>query len=149
MAKSPRPGPSWCVPLGRARTRREGSDVSIVTYGTPVHFALQAAERLQKEENISVEVVDLRSIVPYDKDAIARTVTKTGKVLVLQEANRTGGFGGEIAAHISEALFEHLDAPVFRLGSKDIPVGFAKNLEKEILVNADDVYRTTLQLARY
>jgi 2-oxoisovalerate dehydrogenase E1 component len=149
MAKSPRPGPSWCVPLGRARTRREGSDVSIVTYGTPVHFALQAAERLQKEENISVEVVDLRSIVPYDKDAIARTVTKTGKVLVLQEANRTGGFGGEIAAHISEALFEQLDAPVFRLGSKDIPVGFAKNLEKEILVNADDVYRTTLKLARY
>ena len=149
MARAPRPAASWCVPIGRARTRRAGSDLSIVTYGTPVHFALQAAERLQAEENVSVEVVDLRSLVPYDKDAIARSVRKTGKVVVLHEANRTGGFGGEISAYISEELFEHLDAPVMRLGSKDIPVGFAKNLEKEILVNADDVYRGALALARY
>ncbi|MBI5648137.1 MAG: 2-oxoisovalerate dehydrogenase [Ignavibacteriae bacterium] len=149
MAKAARPAPSYCVPIGRARVRREGADLSIVTYGTPVHFALQAAERLAKEENISVEVLDLRSLIPYDKDAIAKTVQKTGKVMVLQEANRTGGFGGEIAAWIAEEQFAFLDAPVMRLGSKDIPVGFAKNLEKEVLVNADDVYATALKLAKY
>lgn len=148
-SKTPRPAAEFCVPIGRARVRREGGDLSIVTYGTPTHFALQAADRLAAEENISVEVLDLRTLIPYDTDAIARTVRKTGRALVVHEANRTGGFGGEIASYIGEELFRHLDAPVRRLGSKDIPVGFAKSLEQATLISADDVYRAARELARY
>ncbi len=148
-AKAPIPTADSCVPIGRARTRRQGEDVSIVTYGTPTHFALQAADRLQKEHGISVEVLDLRSLIPYDRQAISRTVRKTGRVLVLHEASQTGGFGGEIASWIAEHEFQQLDAPVMRLGSRDIPVGFARELEKAVLVNADQVYDKTLELARY
>ena len=148
-SKGPRPAPDYCVPIGRARVRREGSDLSIITYGTPTHHALQAAERLAKEENISIEVLDLRTLIPYDKESIARSVKKTNKALIVHEANRTGGFGGEIAAYVAEELFEHLDAPVTRLASKDIPVGFAKVLEQATLVNSDDVYAAALKLAKY
>jgi 2-oxoisovalerate dehydrogenase E1 component len=148
-SKSPHPSPDFCVPIGRARLRREGADLSIITYGTPTHHALQAADRLAKEENIQIEVLDLRTLIPYDKEAIVRTVKKTGKALVLHEANRTGGFGGEIAAFIAEEMFEHLDAPVTRLASKDIPVGFAKSLEQATLVNPEDVYQSAFKLARY
>ncbi len=148
-SKTPRPTAEFCVPLGRARVRREGADLSIITYGTPVHFAMQAADRLMKEENINIEVIDLRSLIPLDKDTIAKTVRKTSKALVVHEANRTGGFGGEIAALIAEEHFQYLDAPVMRLGSKDIPVGFAKNLELETLVNANDIYDAALKLAKY
>lgn len=148
-SKTPRPPAEMCVPIGRARVRRPGTDLTIVTYGTPVHFALQAAERLEREEGVSTEVVDLRSLIPYDKASIATSVKKTGKVLVLHEANQTGGFGGEIAAWIGEELFPWLDGPVMRLGSKDAPVGFAKSLEKAILVNADDVFEKARSLARY
>ena len=148
-AKSPRPPQEMCVPLGRARVRREGTDLSIITYGTPVHFAMDAAEKLQKEEGVSVEVIDLRTLVPLDKDAIRNSVKKTSKALVVHEANRTGGFGGEIASLIAEECFEYLDAPVVRLGSKDIPVGFAKNLESEILLNSDEVYEKASELAKY
>jgi len=148
-AKTVRPNQSFCVPIGRARVRREGADLSIISYGTTVHFALQAADRLRKEHDLSVEVLDLRSLVPYDREAIAATVRKTGKALVVHEANRGGGFGGEIAAWIAEEQFTHLDAPVLRLGSRDIPVGFAKALEKEILIQPEEVYEAALKLARY
>jgi 2-oxoisovalerate dehydrogenase E1 component len=148
-SKTPRPAAEACVPIGRARVRREGGDLVIVTYGTPVHLALQAADRLAREEHIGVEVLDLRTLLPYDTDAIGRSVRKTGRALVLHEAGRTGGFGGEIASYIGEELFRDLDAPVRRLGSKDIPVGFAKPLEQATLVNADDVYRAARDLARY
>jgi 2-oxoisovalerate dehydrogenase E1 component len=148
-AKSPRPSSDYCVPLGRARVRQEGADLSIITYGTPVHFAMQAAKRLKDEENIDVEIIDLRTLIPLDKETIAATVRKTGKALVVHEANRTGGYGGEIASIIAEEHFEYLDAPVMRMGSKDIPVGFAKNLEDETLLNANEIYEAALKLARY
>lgn len=147
-SKSPYPRPDLCVPIGRARFRRRGDTLSIITYGTTTHLALHAAERLAVE-GIAAEILDLRSILPFDTEAIAQTVRHTGKVLVLHEANKTGGFGGEIAAHISEHLFEHLDAPVRRLASLDCPVGFAKSLEQAILVSEDDIVEATRSLARY
>ncbi len=147
-AKTRYPLPELCVPIGRARLRREGGDISIITYGNTVHLALRAAERLA-EEGVSCDVLDLRSVLPYDRDAIAATVAKTGKAMVLHEAARTGGFGGEIAAYIGEELFEHLDAPVRRIASLDTPVGFAKILESAILVGEEQIVTAGRDLAGY
>jgi 2-oxoisovalerate dehydrogenase E1 component beta subunit len=113
-----------------------------------VHLSLQAADRLASE-GIEAEVLDLRTIVPMDRESIATTVRKTGKALIVHEANLTGGFGGEIAAYISEHLFEHLDAPVRRTTSLDSPVGFAKELEQQILVGTDDIAASARALAAY
>jgi 2-oxoisovalerate dehydrogenase E1 component len=148
-SKAARPDPGHCVPIGRARVRREGGDLSIITWGTPVHFALQAAEKLRAEDGVDIEVLDLRTLIPYDRDAIAATVRKTGRALVVHEANITGGFGGEIASYVGEELFPFLDAPVRRLASKDIPVGFAKTLEQATLISAEDLRHAALALARY
>ncbi|NTW50473.1 MAG: 2-oxoisovalerate dehydrogenase [Chlorobiales bacterium] len=137
------------IPFGKARFRRHGTDLSIITYGSGVHMSMRAAERLEKDHRISVEVLDLRSLAPLDKDAIFATVKKTGKALVVHEDKRTGGFGGEIASLISEYCFESLDAPVMRLGSLDTPVGFAKVLEQAILLSDQNVYDKALELARY
>ncbi|MDT8324596.1 MAG: transketolase C-terminal domain-containing protein, partial [Bacteroidota bacterium] len=142
------PTPELCVPIGRGRVRREGTALSIVTYGNTVHHALQAAEALAGE-GVEVEVLDLRSILPFDHDAVAATVRKTGKALVLHEANLTGGFGGEIAAWIGEHCFEYLDAPVRRCASLDAPVGFAKALEDAILVDVENVRSAARALAQY
>ena len=147
-ARSQFPRPELCVPVGRARLRREGSDLSIITYGNTVHLALHAAERLAKE-GIECDVLDLRTIVPYDREGIAATVRNTGKALVVHEAGRTGGFGGEIASYIGEELFEHLDAPVRRIASLDTPVGFAKVLEQATLVSEEDIFVASRDLARY
>ena len=147
-ARTQFPRADLCVPVGRARLRRAGTDLSIVTYGNPVHLALHAAEKLA-EEGISCEVLDLRTIIPYDREAIAQTVRKTGKALVVHEAGRTGGFGGEIASHIGEELFEHLDAPVRRVASRDNPVGFAKALEMATLISEADIASAARDLARY
>ncbi|HEY3349181.1 MAG TPA: thiamine pyrophosphate-dependent enzyme [Thermoanaerobaculia bacterium] len=122
----------FAVPFGRARLRRTGTDLTIVAFGTPVHFALDAAAALAKEGK-EVEVLDLRSLVPLDFDAIARSVQKTSRVLVVHEDKVHGGFGGEIAARIASELFEHLDAPVDRVGSTFTPVGFNRILERAIL----------------
>jgi 2-oxoisovalerate dehydrogenase E1 component len=142
------PTPELCVPIGRARVRRPGAQLSIVTYGNTVHLALQAADVLA-DEGIDTEILDLRSIVPFDTEAIAATVRKTGKALVVHEANLTGGFGGEIASWISEHCFEDLDAPVRRLASLDTPVGFARVLEEATLVGRDDIIGAARALAHY
>ena len=142
------PRPELCVPIGRARVRRPGSDLSIITYGNPVHLALHAAERLA-QDGVACEVLDLRSILPYDRESIAASVRKTGKALVVHEAGRTGGFGGELASYIGEELFEHLDAPVRRVASLDTPVGFAKVLEQATLVSEEDIFIAARDLARY
>jgi 2-oxoisovalerate dehydrogenase E1 component len=122
----------FAVPFGKARIRRAGKDLTILAYGTPVHFALEAASALAHEGH-EVEVLDLRSLVPLDWDAIAASVKKTSRVLVVHEDKVHGGFGGEIAARIASELFEHLDAPVDRVGSTFTPVGFNRILERAIL----------------
>jgi 2-oxoisovalerate dehydrogenase E1 component len=136
------------VPFGVARTRREGKDMSIITYGNAVHLALQAAERLAGE-GIQVEVLDLRSIKPLDEEAIVATARKTGRVLVAHEDHMTGGVGGEVVGIITQNAFRYLDAPVLRVSSKDTPIGFSPVLEKAILLSAEDVYTKAKELISY
>ncbi|MBN2637368.1 MAG: 2-oxoisovalerate dehydrogenase [Prolixibacteraceae bacterium] len=136
------------VPFGKARIRKEGTDISIITYGNTTHLSLQAAKKLE-DEGISVEVLDLRSLVPMDEEAVLETAKKTNKVLVVHEDKVHGGFGGEIAAFITENAFEYLDAPVRRVGSTFTPVGFNPILEKAILPDADKIYNAVKELITY
>ena len=138
---TPMPPEDFIIPFGKARIRRPGTSVTVVTYGTPVHLCLQAAEIL-KADNIDVEVIDLRSLAPWDKELVFERVKSTGRCVVVHEDKKTGGFGGEVASAVGEELFRFLDAPVARLGSKDTPVGFAKSLESATLINVGDVVRT-------
>lgn len=137
------------VPFGKARVRREGNDITIITYGNTTHLCLEAAERLAKENNYSVEVIDLRSLIPLDKEAIAESVKKTGKVLVVHEDKVFSGFGAEIAASIGTELYRYLDAPVQRVGSTFTPVGFNPILEKAILPNTDRIYAAAKELLEF
>ncbi|HEX3111642.1 MAG TPA: transketolase C-terminal domain-containing protein, partial [Candidatus Eisenbacteria bacterium] len=132
----------------KARVAREGSDISVITWGATVNRAMQAAQRLEAD-GVSVEVVDLRTIVPVDREAIRRTVEKTARVLVLHEDVLTAGFGGEIAALIAEHHFESLDAPVRRIGATDTPVGYAPDLEDAILPQVDGITEALRDLAKY
>ncbi len=138
----------FAVPFGTARIRRAGRDLTIVAYGTPVHFALEAAVTLAAEGK-EVEVLDLRSLVPLDWGAIAASVKKTSRVLVVHEDKVHGGFGGEIAARIGSELFEHLDAPVDRVGSTFTPVGFNRILERAILPNTAKVLEAAKKTLAY
>jgi 2-oxoisovalerate dehydrogenase E1 component beta subunit len=142
------PSDDYIVPIGRAATRREGSDLSIITYGAMVYTALEAAERLE-QEGIDVEVIDLRTLLPLDREAIVGTVKKTSKVIVLHEATRTGGIAGEIAAIINEEAFDHLDGPILRVTSIDTPVPYAPPLEEFFLPQVDDVLKAARSLAEY
>ncbi|MDD0852257.1 thiamine pyrophosphate-dependent enzyme [Halobacteriovorax sp. GB3] len=126
------------VPFGKARVRKEGSDLTVVTYGNTVHHCLEAAEKLSAE-GYNVEVIDLRSLVPLDEQTVIDSIAKTNRCLVVHEDKVFGGFGGEIVAMINEKAFEHLDAPVHRVGSTFTPVGFNRILEKAILPNTDKV----------
>lgn len=137
------------VPFGKARVRREGSDITIITYGNTTHLCLDAAERLVKDHNYSVEVIDLRSLIPLDKETIAESVKKTGKVLVVHEDKVFSGFGAEIAASIGTELYRYLDAPVQRVGSTFTPVGFNPILEKAILPNTDRIYAAAKELLEF
>jgi 2-oxoisovalerate dehydrogenase E1 component len=134
------------VPFGKAKLRRAGNNLSIITYGNTTHLSLAAATELAKE-GIECDVLDLRSLHPLDKDAIMATVSKTGRALVVTEDKITGGFGGEIAALISENAFTDLDAPVMRVGSIFTPVGFAKQLEDAILPTAEKIAEAARKLA--
>jgi 2-oxoisovalerate dehydrogenase E1 component len=138
----------FAVPFGVARRRREGTDLTILAYGTPVHFALETAEALARDGK-SVEVLDLRSLVPLDFDAIATSVKKTSRALVVHEDKVHGGFGGELVARIASELFEHLDAPVDRVGSTFTPVGFNRILERAILPNAEKVLMAAKKTLAY
>ncbi|CAN5542352.1 alpha-ketoacid dehydrogenase subunit alpha/beta [soil metagenome] len=142
------PADDFIIPFGKAKIRRAGSDVTVVSYGTAVHWSLQAAERLATE-GISVEVIDLRSLAPWDKDMVLESVRRTGRCVVAHEDKKTAGFGGEIASTITEELFSSLDAPVVRVGSKDTPVGFAKSLEAATLLSVDDVIGAIRSTARF
>lgn len=136
------------VPIGKARVARAGTDVTILTYAAMLQVALEAAEAAAKD-GISVEVVDLRTLLPLDEPAIVGSATKTGKVMVLHEATRTGGPGGEIAALVAERAFEHLDAPVLRVAPPDTPVPYSPPLEEFFLPNAEKVGQAIRALADY
>jgi 2-oxoisovalerate dehydrogenase E1 component len=133
------------VPFGKARVRREGRDLTILTYGNATHLTLEAAEKLS-EDGYEVEVIDLRSLVPLDEELILESVRKTNKVLIAHEDKVHGGFGGEISAQITEKAFEYLDAPVRRVGSTFTPVGFNTILERAILPNAIRIYDAAKEL---
>ena len=137
------------VPFGKARVRREGSDLTIITYGNTTHHCLEAAQKIQDEHGASVEVIDLRSLVPLDEETILNSVAKTNRCLVVHEDKVFGGFGGEIVALINEKGFEHLDAPVKRVGSTFTPVGFNRILEKAILPNTDWVINAAKEIIGY
>jgi 2-oxoisovalerate dehydrogenase E1 component beta subunit len=136
------------TPIGQARVARIGRDVSVITYAAMLHVALEAAEAAAKD-GIDVEVVDLRTLLPLDEEAILRTAAKTGKVIVLHEAPRTGGPGGEIAALVAERAFEYLDAPVVRLAAPDTPVPYSPPLEDDFLPNALKLGKAIRALADY
>jgi 2-oxoisovalerate dehydrogenase E1 component beta subunit len=136
------------VPIGKARVARAGRDLSIVTYAAMVHVALEAAEILSREE-IEVEVVDLRTLAPLDRAAIAGTVKKTNKVILLHEDVRTGGLAGEISAIINEEAFEDLDGPIVRITALDTPVPFSPPQEEYFLPKVNDVVREARRLRAY
>ena len=137
------------VPFGKARLRREGSDLSIITYGNTTHMCLEVAEKLKEEMNVEIEVLDLRSIVPLDEESILKSVFKTNRVLVVHEDKVFAGFGGEIVSLISDKAFEHLDAPVKRVGSEFTPVGFNRILEAATLPNTEKILIAARDLINY
>ena len=142
------PDDDYIVEIGKARTVREGRDLSIITFGAQVLNAIDAAAELERE-GLDVEVIDLRTLAPMDKQAILTSVKKTSKVLVLHEASRTGGIGGEIAATIAEEAFEWLDAPVVRVASIDTPVPYSPPLEEYYLPQVKDIMDAARRLAAY
>lgn len=142
------PEDDYVVEIGKAKVAREGRDLSIVTFGAQVLNALDAAEELEKE-GVDVEVIDLRTLAPMDKEGILASVKKTSRVLILHEASRTGGIGGEIAATIAEEAFEWLDAPVVRLAAIDTPVPYSPPLEEYHLPQVKDVLAASRRLAAY
>jgi 2-oxoisovalerate dehydrogenase E1 component len=137
------------VPFGKARIRREGNDLSVFTYGNTTHMCLQAAEKLSLETGVSIEVVDLRSLIPLDRETILNSVKKTGKALIVHEDKVFSGFGAELSATIMEQAFEFLDGPVKRVGSTFTPVGFNRILEKATLPNTDKILEAMRDLVNY
>ena len=148
FTKSPEPGPDYLIPFGKARTVREGTDVTAITWGSGTNRCVRAAADLEKD-GVSVEVIDLRTLVPLDEEAIVASVRKTSKAIVVHEANLTLGFGAEIAARIAEACFAELDAPIRRVAAKDSFVGYAGALESEILPSQEDVTGAVRELASW
>jgi 2-oxoisovalerate dehydrogenase E1 component len=146
--RSEYPGPDYTVPFGKARLAKEGTDVSIITFGAVVHRAEVAAAALQRE-GISVEIIDLRSLSPYDWEAIAATVCKTHRVVVAYEDMRSWGYGAEIAARIAEELFDELDAPVKRVAAMDTFCAYQPKLEEKILPQTDDITAAVHHLLNY
>jgi 2-oxoisovalerate dehydrogenase E1 component beta subunit len=142
------PDERYTTPIGKARVHREGEDISVITWGAMVYTAAEAAAKLEGD-GVSVEIVDLRTILPWDKEAVLASARKTSKVLVLHEDTRTGGFGAEIAATIAEEAFEDLDGPIRRLTAPDTPVPFSPPLEKAFIPQVDDVVAGLRALAEY
>jgi 2-oxoisovalerate dehydrogenase E1 component len=147
--RAPYPGPDFAIPFGKARTVRAGSDLTIVTYGALVPRSLQAAERARREHNIDVEILDLRTLSPYDWEAIAASVKKTSRVIVVHEDMLSWGYGAEIAARIGEELFDSLDAPVRRIGAMDTFVAYQPILEDAILPQPETILKAIVDLKAY
>jgi 2-oxoisovalerate dehydrogenase E1 component beta subunit len=139
------PAEDYTVPIGKARVAREGTDLSIITYAAMVHTALEAAEILKKE-GIDLEILDLRTVSPLDREAIVQTVKKTNKVIILHEHSRTGGLAGEIAATINEEAFDDLDGPIVRIAGLDSAIPFSPPQEHHYLPKVEDVVRESRRL---
>ncbi len=142
-------GEEILTPIGKARVAREGRDLTIITWSAMVYKALEAAERLEKEDGLSVEVLDLRTLLPMDDEAIMASVKKTSRVLIAHEDTRTGGVAGEITARINDQAFEWLDAPVKRVTAHDVPLPYAPTLEDFVLPQTDDLVVAARWLAAY
>jgi len=143
------PGPEFSIPFGKAKIVKPGKDLTVVTYGAVVPRALQAAVKIEREQGISVELIDLRSLSPYDWEAIAESVRKTSRVIVAHEDMKSWGYGAEIAARIGEELFHDLDAPVRRVAAMDSFVAYQPVLEEAILPQPEDLYRAMAELAAF
>ena len=146
--KATLPHDDFIVPLGKADIKRSGGDISVITYGAMVHLALEAAELLSKE-GIDLEVVDLRTLIPLDKETIYASVRKTSKVILLHEDNKTGGIGAEISALLAEDCFDCLDGPILRIAPPDTPVPFSTPLEEFFLPKVSDIVAGAKKLAAY
>jgi 2-oxoisovalerate dehydrogenase E1 component beta subunit len=147
--KEQMPDGDHLVPIGKARVAREGTDLSIITYAATVWKALEAADTLQREHGLSTEVIDLRSLLPMDDEAIVATVKKTNRALIVHEDTRTGGIAGEITARINELAFEWLDAPVLRVTAADVPLPYSPPLEDYVLPQTADIVLAARKLAEY
>ena len=147
--KEPYPGPDYMIPFGKARLVREGTDVTVVTYGATVQRSLKAAEVIERELGVNAEILDLRTLSPFDWESVERSVKKTGRALVVHEDCISFGFGAEIAALIAERTFEYLDAPVRRIGAIDTFVAYSPDLEDEILPQAYDIAKAMTELVAY
>lgn len=142
------PEDDYVVPLGRANVVKEGKDITLITYSAMVHVALEAAQVLEGE-GISLEIVDLRTILPIDKEGIYASVKKTSKVIVLYETPKTGGVGAEVAALISEDVFEYLDGPIIRIAAPDTPIPYSPPMEEFYQPKVEDVVKAAKRLAAY
>lgn len=149
LIKGEVPEEDYTIPIGKADVKREGTDVTVISYGLTLHFALQAAEQLE-QEGISVHILDLRTLLPLDKEAILEAAVKTGKVLVIHEDNKTGGVGGEVSALIAEEALFDLDAPIQRLCGPDVPaMPYSPTLEKEFMLDVNKVKEAIRELAHF
>jgi 2-oxoisovalerate dehydrogenase E1 component len=149
FGRAPYPGPDYMVPFGKAKIVQPGTDLTVITYGAVVPRALQAAQKIEREHQVSVELIDLRSLNPFDWDAIATSVKKTNRALIAYEDSLSWGYGAEIAARIADQLFDHLDAPVKRIAATDTFVAYQPILEDAILPQASDLFRAMKELAEY
>ena len=147
--RAPYPGPDYMVPFGKARIVHPGTNVSVITYGAVVPRALQAAQRLEREHGIKVELIDLRTLSPFDWQTIAASVKKTSRAIVAYEDTLSWGYGAEIAARIADELFQYLDAPVRRVAAKDTFVAYQPILENTILPQVEDLFRVMKEVAEY
>ncbi len=143
------PTEDYIVPLGKAIVRREGEDMTILTYGAMVHQCLAAAQVLEADDDLEVEILDLRSLSPLDRDAIMESVKRTNKVLIVHEDTLTGGIGAELAAMLAEELFEYLDGPITRVAAPDVPYPYAPPLEEAYLPDAEKILTAARELAAY
>ncbi|MGO9088540.1 MAG: thiamine pyrophosphate-dependent enzyme [Terriglobales bacterium] len=149
FGRAPYPGPEYMIPFGRAKIVHPGDDLTVITYGAVVPRALQAAQKLEREQGVKVELIDLRCLNPFDWDAIAASVAKTNRVLVAYEDTLSWGYGAEIAARIADQLFDKLDAPIRRVAAKDVFVAYQPILEDAILPQPNDLYLAMKELAAY
>jgi 2-oxoisovalerate dehydrogenase E1 component len=149
FGRAPYPGADYMIPFGKARIVKEGNDLTVITYGATVPRALQAAQKIEREQNVSVELIDLRTLNPYDWEAIATSIRKTSRALVVHEDTRSWGYGAEIAARIGDELFEDLDAPVKRVAATDTFVAYQPILEDVILPQSEDLFKAMESLAKF
>jgi 2-oxoisovalerate dehydrogenase E1 component len=149
FATSPEPDDDFLLPFGKARVVREGSDLTVVSYGVSMWDAVFAAKKLEEESGYSVEVIDIRTIIPLDEETIFRSVKKTNKVIVIHEDTFTAGFGAEIAARIADNCFQYLDGPIKRIAAKDSHIPYAPILENAVLPSRQQIYSGIKELLEF